>query len=218
MDIRLKTYPIEIDIEQKEVHLNSGEVKKYDALISSIPLPELIKCIKNVPKYILKSTRFLKWTSLLMLNFYVKRKISKLSQWNYYYDEDIPYSRIFYMSKFTKNNSLDGYITLQIEIPYSKDKPIILEKEELINRVIQCIHKTENIGCDEINYLGDINIDYGYVIYDFNRKKSLKIIHKFLDDNSIYYCGRFGEWAYLWSDQALISGKIIADKIIERIK
>ena len=120
------------------------------------------------------------------------------------------------MSKFTQNNSPDGYGTLQIEIPYSKDKPIILEKEELINKVIQYINKTENIGCDEINYLGDINIDYGYVIYDFNRKKSLEIIHKFLDDNGIYYCGRFGEWAYLWSDQALISGKIIAGKILYR--
>lgn len=42
--------------------------------------------------------------------------------------------------------------------------------------------------------MGDINIDYGYVIYDFNRKKSLEIIYKFLDENGIYYCGRFGEW------------------------
>lgn len=218
LDIRLKAYPIEIDIEQKEVYLNTGEIKKYEALISSIPLPELIKCIKNVPKYVLEATSCLNWTSLLMLNFYLKREISTLSQWNYYYDEDIPYSRIFYMSKFTQNNSPDGYGTLQIEIPYSKNKPIILEKKELINKVIQCIHKTENISCDEINYLGDINIDYGYVIYDFNRKKSLEIIHKFLDDNGIYYCGRFGAWAYLWSDQALISGKKIADRLVGKLK
>lgn len=218
LDIRLKIYPIEIDIEQKKVYLSTGEVKKYDTLVSSIPLPEFIKCIRNAPKHVLKATTFLKWTSLLMLNFYTKRKINTLSQWNYYYDEDIPYSRIFYMSKFAKNNSPDSYTTLQIEIPYSKDKPIILRKEELINKVIQCIHKTENIGCDEINYLGDINIEYSYVIYDFNRKKSLKIIHKFLGDNGIYCCGRFGEWAYLWSDQALISGKIIADRLFGKLK
>ena len=213
LDIRLKTYPIEIDIEQKEIYLNTGEIKKYDALVSSIPLPELIDCIKKVPKNVLEATSCLKWTSLLMLNFYTKRKINTLSQWNYYYDEDIPYSRIFYMSKFAKNNSPDDYETSQVEIPYSKDKPIIFGKEEMINKVIQCIHKTENIGCNEINYLGNINIEYGYVIYDFNRKKSLEIIHKFLDDNGIYYCGRFGEWAYLWSDQALLSGKKIAEQI-----
>ena len=61
-------------------------------------------------------------------------------------------------------------------------------------------------------------MEYGYVLYDFNRKKSLKIIHKFLGDNGIYCCGRFGEWAYLWSDQALISGKKIADRLVGKLK
>jgi len=29
--------------------------------------------------------------------------------------------------------------------------------------------------------------------------------------NGIYTCGRFGEWVYLWSDQAFFSGKKTAD-------
>lgn len=215
LKIELETYPVEIDLERKGILLNTGEIKKYEALVSSIPVPELIKCVKNVPGYVLEATNRLKWTSMLMLNFYTERKTSTLSQWNYYYDEDIPYSRLFYMSKFAKNNAPENYETIQVEIPYSKDKPIIVEKKELINKVIRCIHKTENISYNEIKYLGEINLDYGYVIYDFNRKKSLEIIYKFLDDNGIYYCGRFGEWAYLWSDQALLSGKKIAEQIKE---
>lgn len=211
LDIKLKAYPTEIDLEQKEVHLNTGEVKPYKILISTIPLPELIKCIKNVPKGVLDATNCLKWISLLMLNFYIKRKIDTPSQWNYYYDDEIPYTRIFYMSQFAKNNAPENCETLQVEIPYSKDESLTVERKELINKVVQCIHKTENIGPNEINYLGYINIEYGYVIYDTKRKKALEIIHRFLNDNEIYYCGRFGEWAYLWSDQALLSGKRVAD-------
>ena len=211
LDIKLKTYPIEIDLERKEIRLNTGEVKPYTVLISTIPLPELIKCIKNVPKAVLDATSSLKWTSLLMLNFYIERKIEKSSQWNYYYDEEIPFTRLFYMSKFAKNNAPEDCETLQIEIPYSKDEPLTVKRKELINEVVQCIHETENIGRDEIKYLGDINIEYGYVVYDTNRKKALETIHRFLDDNEIYYCVRFGEWAYLWSDQAFLSGKKVAD-------
>lgn len=213
LDIKLKTYPIEIDLERKEVHLNTGEVKPYNILISTIPLPELIKGIKNVSNAVLEATNYLKWTSLLMLNFYVERKINTSSQWNYYYDEEIPFTRLFYMSKYAKKNAPENCESLQVEIPYSKDKPLTVEKEELINQVVQCIHKTENINLNEIMYLGDINIEYGYVIFDTNRKKALKVIHKFLDDNEIYYCGRFGEWDYLWSDQAVLSGKKTAERI-----
>lgn len=218
LNIELKTYPIEIDLKRKKVHLNTGEVTGYELLISSIPLPELIKCIKNVPKDVLDATNCLKWTSLLMLNFHIEREINTTSQWNYYYDEGIPYTRLFYMSKFAKNNAPENCDTLQVEIPYSKDKPLTVEKENLINKVVQCIHKTENIGLNEINYLGYINIEYGYAIYDTNRKKALETIHKFLDDNEIYYCGRFGEWAYLWSDQALLSGKRVADYLNSNFK
>ena len=183
LDIKLETYPVEIDLERNEVHWNTGEVKQYEILISTIPLPELIKCIKKVPDDVLEATNHLKWTSLLMLNFYVERKIDTQAQWNYYYDEEIPYTRLFYMSNFAKNNAPEECVTLQVEIPYSNDKPLTVEKEELINRVIKCIHKTENIELHEIHYLGDINIDYGYVIYDTNRKKALETIHKFLDWN-----------------------------------
>ncbi len=213
LDIELRTYPIKIDLDRREVYLNTGEVRSYEFLISTIPLPELIKLIKTVPKEVLAAANRLKWTSLLMLDFYVERKLSVPSQWNYYYDEKIPYTRIFYMSKLAKNNAPENCETLQVEIPYSKDKPLTSKRKKLIDRVVQCIHNTEDIGLSEINYLGETNIEYGYAIYDINRKKSLETIYKFLDANEIYYCGRFGKWEYLWSDQALLNGKEVADHL-----
>ena len=32
-------------------------------------------------------------------------------------------------------------------------------------------------------------------------------VKEYLRDVGILTCGRFGEWDYLWSDQALLSGK-----------
>ncbi|MCL0069471.1 hypothetical protein M1N85_02035, partial [Dehalococcoidia bacterium] len=216
LDIKLKTYPIAIDLEQKEIHLNTGEAKPYNILVSAIPLPELIKCIKNVPRHVLDAANSLKWTSLLMLDFYIGQDIDSQTQWNYYYDEEIPYSRAFYMSKFAESNASANCETVQIEIPYSRDKPLTdTRKELMIEKVVQCIHRTENIALDKINYLGDINIEYGYVIYDIDRKRAVETIHSFLDDNEVYYCGRFGEWAYLWSDQALLSGRKVAENVVD---
>ena len=50
------------------------------------------------------------------------------------------------------------------------------------------------------------------------REKLLKDINeKFgIKDNSILTAGRFGEWSYLWSDQALLSGKVAANNILTR--
>ncbi len=56
-------------------------------------------------------------------------------------------------------------------------------------------------------------VKYANVVFDFERKKNVQIIHNYLDQIAIKYIGRFGEWDYLWSDQSLLSGKKIADEI-----
>jgi len=214
LTIRYNVYPELIDPAKKEIRLNTGDRIQYDRLISTIPLPELINCIRDVPERITRAKNNLRWTSLLMLNFSINKKSgSSHSQWNYYYDEDIPYSRIFYMSRFSDLNSPPDSDTIQVEIPYSKDKPLPKGIEALTEEVIHCLSQTEKIEGEKIHLMGNFNIEYGYVIYDKARTKSVKIIREFLDENNIVYCGRFGEWAYLWSDQAFLSGKIAAETL-----
>ena len=41
-------------------------------------------------------------------------------------------------------------------------------------------------------------------------------VHGYLDDLGIGYCGRYGEWGYLWSDEAFLSGENAAQKTLER--
>ena len=56
-------------------------------------------------------------------------------------------------------------------------------------------------------------VKYANVVFNFERKKNVTIIHDYLNKKGIHYIGRFGEWDYLWSDQSLLSGKLVADKI-----
>ena len=60
---------------------------------------------------------------------------------------------------------------------------------------------------DEIIYLNTVDIKYAYVIFDNERKASIKIIHDYLKKFDIIPFGRYGMWAYLWSDEAMLSGK-----------
>ena len=59
--------------------------------------------------------------------------------------------------------------------------------------------------------------NYANVIFDLDRAKALAIVHGYLDDIRIGYCGRFGDWGYMWTDESFISGENAAQKIIDRI-
>ena len=49
------------------------------------------------------------------------------------------------------------------------------------------------------------------------RAKALATVHGFLDDIGISYGGRYGEWGYLWTDEAFKSGENAAQKALERM-
>ena len=57
---------------------------------------------------------------------------------------------------------------------------------------------------------------YANVIFDLDRPEALKIVHGYLNDIGILYCGRYGEWGYQWTDEAFMSGEAAAQKILDR--
>ena len=68
---------------------------------------------------------------------------------------------------------------------------------------------------DEIVYIDTVDIKYAYVIFDHERKLAIKTIHEFLKKFNIIPFGRYGMWAYLWSDEAMLSGKKVAERLFK---
>ena len=62
------------------------------------------------------------------------------------------------------------------------------------------------------------DIKYAYVIYDHQRQDNLKIINEFLHRHNIYNAGRYGQWEYLWMDEAILSGKKVAKTVESKMK
>jgi hypothetical protein len=42
-------------------------------------------------------------------------------------------------------------------------------------------------------------------------------VHAYLDDIGILYCGRYGDWRQLWTDEAFESGERAAELALDRL-
>jgi hypothetical protein len=67
---------------------------------------------------------------------------------------------------------------------------------------------------DRILFRNVMHLPYANVIFDLERASALRTVHGFLDDVGIAYCGRYGDWAYIWTDESFISGENAADKTL----
>jgi hypothetical protein len=57
---------------------------------------------------------------------------------------------------------------------------------------------------------------YANVIFDLDRAAALKTVHGYLDDLGVAYCGRYGDWGYMWTDESFKSGENAAQKVLDR--
>lgn len=205
-DIKLNKKVIKIDTVSQVVFFKDGSIQKYNKLISSIPLPEYERLIGSMPSKVRKACQSLKYTSVALVSIGLCKPNLPKYLWFYIYDSSILASRCYSPSMKSIENVPKGCSSFQFEIYFSKDTPLDLTKNKLIEHIIK---KSENMGLfsKEDVIVKDFRIlEYGNVIFNHGMEKNRKIVLNFLKNNDIDSIGRFGKWGYLWSDQSLLSG------------
>ena len=219
-DLRLAHKLTKIDPKQKTLHFANGVIDTYDGLISSVPLPELVPMIVGVPADVLAAAQKLACTTAVVVNLGINRADILDASWTYFYDQDICFTRLSTPHLQSPNNVPPGTSSLQAEIYFSKKyRPFDHDPDKwiqpVINDLIRCGILRET---DEILLKNTLVISYANVIFDLERSDALSVVHGYLDDIGIAYCGRYGEWGYLWTDESFFSGEKAAQKVLNLTK
>ena len=197
-----------IDVDKMLIEFNNSTKISYKDILSSIPLPHLISLIPNAPKNVIDASKKLRTNSIFVVNLAVDRPNITKKNWIYFLEKEYSFIRVSFPFNQSDNMAPKGTSTISAEIAYGNDNPLEKNNEKIINRVIDDLVKTKIIKkSDKIIYSKAIDVELGYVIFDKERRNSIKIIHNYLKSKRILPFGRYGLWAYLWSDEAILSGK-----------
>jgi protoporphyrinogen oxidase len=215
-NLQLNRKLISIDPKKKQLRFSDGTTASYDGLISSVPLPDLIPTIEGAPKEVLEAAKRLACTDLVIVNLVVNRRDLVDAHWSYFYDEDLFFTRLSTPHLQSPHNVPEGCGSLQAECYYSpKYRPLDRKPEDCIEPVIRDLKKSGVLREDDkILFKNTMYIEYANVIFDLERASSLAIVHGYLDDLGIRYCGRYGDWAYIWTDESFMSGELAAEKAL----
>ena len=217
-DIKLNHKVSRIDPTNKHIRFENGKSVEYDEVISSIPLPELItNIIEGVPEDVIQAANKLACTSCIIVNIGIDRNDFTEAVWSYFYDPDIIFTRLSFPHHMSPNNVPPGGGSIQAEIYFSdKYQPVDRKPEDCIEPVIADLKRCGLINeKDTILHTSTLFIKYANIIFDLDRREALKTVHGYLDDVGITYCGRYGDWGYLWTDQAFRSGEGGAQRILD---
>ena len=219
LDIRFNKKVIKINPQEKIVTFKDGTSTKYTRLISSLPLPEIVKMIDGIPEEVKEAGLNLMHTSGYMVSLGFNRPDVAKHLWFYIYDEDILPARVYSPNLKSADNVPEGCSSLQAEIFFankggeeitatgkSASGWEIPSKEEVLKNTIEKLagmglFKEEEIAVKDIRYE-----KYANVIFDKDIYKNRQIVLDYLEKEGIESIGRFGKWDYFWTHQAFDDG------------
>ena len=208
-----------IDPKAKEISFANGNKVAYRGVVSSVPLPELVPLIKGAPQDVLDAAAKLACTEVVIVNLVIDRADLLDAHWTYIYDEDVFFTRLSTPHLQSPHNVPPGCGSIQAECYYSrKYRPLDRSPNDCIEPTIRDLKR---IGVlredDKILFRDTMHIDHANVIFDLERAGALAVVHGYLDDVGIAYCGRYGDWAYIWTDESFISGENAAEKVLRAL-
>ena len=173
-----------------------------------------MKILPDVPVDVKDAADRLKTNSMFVVNIGVNRENITDKNWIYFLEKKYSFIRVSFPSNQSDHVSPPGTSSILVEIAYGHGNPLPVGKENIADHVIDELINLKIIKkTDQIVFLDTVDIKYGYIIFDKERKPAVKKIHEYLKKIGIIPCGRYGIWAYLWSDEAILSGKKAAEKL-----
>ncbi|MHA1130531.1 MAG: protoporphyrinogen/coproporphyrinogen oxidase [Candidatus Helarchaeota archaeon] len=215
-NLNLRSEVIHIKPIEKKVVVSirkDGKEKEYnfDKIFSSIPLPELLKIIEDVPDDIIKTSEKLVYNSLLFAAIGVDRPNITDKHWLYFPEKDYVFHRLSFPMNLSEKTTPPNKSSIMIEVTYPMKNQIDIEKTRdlIFTGLVKANLLTDK---DKIEVFYTERMKYAYVIYDLNHKKNVSKLHDFLIARNIIPIGRFAQWEYINMDKTILNAKLQVKK------
>ena len=179
-----------IDLGQKIAQLSNGTMIAYQNLINTSPLNQFFEVLGDDYSQILSEMSFNK---VLVFNLGFNKKSSKYNQehWVYFPDKTLNFYRVGFYDNILNQDKLSLYV----EIGFSKDASIDVDKE--LAKTLDGLRAVEILD-DEIELVDKsvIIMDPAYVHINGDTDKKITSIKEQLEQQNVYTTGRYGKWTY----------------------
>jgi UDP-galactopyranose mutase len=213
-DLRFGQCVTSIDPRTSTLRTANGKTASWRRIISTLPLPVLLRLIPNVPAAISSAVSALEALPITLVMLVLDGRHETLRQRIYCPDANISGHKIVLnhnSSRWLRALPRHG---VQVELsefsPFSRSTDV----RALVNAVVAGLLRMGVIPSpDYVRRTEVLRIPFGYPVQTHSRRNIVALAQHWLSEHRIYTVGRFGEWAYINSDEALYRGHCLGMKL-----
>ena len=208
---------VEVDTKRRRAtfrdHINGGmRDERYESLVSTIPIPELVRRCLDFPAPLQEAAKALRWVSVYNINIGIGRERVSDKHWIYFPEVEYPFYRAGFPMNFSPSLGRPGCSSMYVETSH---KPTERQSsEQLIGRVRTGLEQAGILRPDDELVVSDVkDLQYAYVYFDHHRAQAVPAILAELERRGIYSVGRYGRWEHTSMEDAIGQGKQVAERL-----
>ena len=211
---------IEVDTERRQAVFactrpdgsQETRVEEYETLISTIPVPELVRRCTVLPEAVREAAEGLRCVSVYNVNLGVPREQITDKHWVYFPEPEYPFYRAGFPMNFSPSLGPAGCSSLYVEVSHQPTE--IIPEALLTQRIRDGLERAGIFRPNEELVVADIkDIRYAYVLFDKHRARVLPAILAELERLGIHSIGRYGRWEHTSMEDAISQGALLAERL-----
>jgi protoporphyrinogen oxidase len=219
--LRLSTRVTRINTAARSVECDDGTSFRYDRLISTMPLDQLLMSLSDAPDLTRRAPEFVHSSSHIVGIGLAGETPPDLATkcWMYFPEENTPFYRVTAFSNYSPYNvpNPGRQWSLMAEVSESPAKPV--NARTVVEDVITGFRSVGFIS-EQTPILTRFHrrLEYGYPTPWGDRDTVLNAVFPALEERGIFSRGRFGAWRYEVSNQdhSALQGVEVVDHLLLR--
>lgn len=214
-EVRTDSPVVGIDPERRVARTANGREFEWTFLVSTMPLPELVRVVEGVPADVVEAADALEYMSLRVELLLAGRRLDTEIQRIYCADPEIPPHKIALNHNSSESLRQRPVHAIMAEVSVSDQKTVDVDR--IAPDTVAFLSDLGILeGPGDIAWQGHVDVKYAYPVYTHQRPAQLSRIKAWLGERDIYTLGRFGEWKYINSDKCVHQGLELGRRLREQ--
>lgn len=216
--ISLRKGAARIEAGSKLVHFSDGSCERYDALVSTAPIDDLIELCGF--ESLKPAASALKYSASNVVGVGLSGRPPEALRtkcWMYFPEDNCPFYRVTVFSNYSPYNVPDPDTTWSLMAEISESPCKRVDAGRLVESTLEGMRATGLINNEhQIISTWSYKAKHGYPTPSLGRDAALNEIHAAIEPMGIYSRGRFGGWKYEVSNQdhSLMQGVELVDRLL----
>ena len=192
-----------------------GRVKRFDRVVATIPIHELVHMVEGTPLEIQQAVERLRYNSLITVTIGLSCDRGNDFTAIYVPDPQVRFHRLSLPKAFSPFNAPKDQWLIQAEITTNVgDGTHEMTDAELLKDVVNDLEAMDLIKASEVCYGKVLRTKYGYVVQESHYKKDLDWAKAYFQSIGIPLCGRVAEFEYINMDVCIGRGQRVAAEVM----